>query len=270
MTTTYWFRNGEYYCSCRPKQRCDSSMFFRGKEYLGCNSCFPHSSNLIAELRNMIFVGDVPAYEKSHGLLSDSQVRPASLIVSPGSSRCSCGSPAATVKYTDGDGIYAGCFNCLTQEQREDLRLYTDTPNKPSFDMIGTVYHCACGCNTTNKNNLFFDGDTYLGCHQCIDPSDLILASKARQASRQYDAKWPAPGTTADVDSEPETVNHPKHYNSHPSGVEAIVICEHMTFNVGNAVKYLFRAGLKGAAVEDLKKAAWYINREIERLSTKP
>lgn len=60
-------------------------------------------------------------------------------------------------------------------------------------------------------------------------------------------------------------VDHPKHYNSHPSGVEAIDIVEHFNFNVGNAIKYLWRCGLKGDEIEDLKKAAWYVNREIER-----
>ncbi len=63
-----------------------------------------------------------------------------------------------------------------------------------------------------------------------------------------------------------ETVNHPKHYNESPSGVECITVVEHMTFNIGNAVKYLWRAGLKSDLIEDLKKAAWYIEREIERL----
>lgn len=62
-----------------------------------------------------------------------------------------------------------------------------------------------------------------------------------------------------------ESVNHPKHYNSHPSGVEAIVICEHMNFCVGNAIKYLFRADHKGNALEDLEKARWYVEREIAR-----
>ena len=68
---------------------------------------------------------------------------------------------------------------------------------------------------------------------------------------------------------ESETVNHPAHYNAHPSGVECITVTEHMTFNVGNAVKYLWRAGHKGSTVEDLKKAAWYVQREIERLEKK-
>ena len=64
-----------------------------------------------------------------------------------------------------------------------------------------------------------------------------------------------------------DSVEHPKHYTSHPSGVECIQITEHMNFNLGNAVKYIWRAGEKGATIEDLKKAAWYVNREIGRLS---
>lgn len=63
-----------------------------------------------------------------------------------------------------------------------------------------------------------------------------------------------------------DNVNHPKHYNSHPSGVECIEITEHFNFNIGNAVKYCWRAGLKGEQVEDLRKARWYIDREISRI----
>lgn len=64
-----------------------------------------------------------------------------------------------------------------------------------------------------------------------------------------------------------DPVNHPGHYTDHPSGVECITIVEHMGFNVGNAIKYLWRSELKGDRMEDLRKAAWYVNREIERLS---
>ncbi len=64
-----------------------------------------------------------------------------------------------------------------------------------------------------------------------------------------------------------DNVNHPRHYTEHPSGVECIQITEHMGFNLGNAVKYIWRADLKGNQVEDLKKAVWYINREIQRIS---
>lgn len=61
----------------------------------------------------------------------------------------------------------------------------------------------------------------------------------------------------------PDSVNHPPHYTAHPSGVECIQIAEHYGFCIGNALKYLWRAGLKGDAVEDLKKARWYLDREI-------
>lgn len=56
---------------------------------------------------------------------------------------------------------------------------------------------------------------------------------------------------------------NPAHYRSHPSGVECIQITEHMGFNLGNAIKYIWRADLKGSAIEDLNKAQWYIEREI-------
>lgn len=65
-----------------------------------------------------------------------------------------------------------------------------------------------------------------------------------------------------------DLVNHPPHYTSHPSGVECIDVVEHMTFNRGNAIKYLWRAGAKDPAAEitDLEKARWYVDREIARL----
>ncbi|ASR85834.1 hypothetical protein SEA_PAOLA_46 [Mycobacterium phage Paola] len=62
-----------------------------------------------------------------------------------------------------------------------------------------------------------------------------------------------------------DVVNHPSHYTSHPSGVECITITEHMGFNLGNAVKYIWRCDLKRDAIEDLKKAAFYVDREIAK-----
>lgn len=64
-----------------------------------------------------------------------------------------------------------------------------------------------------------------------------------------------------------EQVDHPKHYNDHPSGVECIDVVEHMTFNLGNAMKYIWRAGKKGDLVTDLEKAKWYLEREIRKAS---
>lgn len=63
------------------------------------------------------------------------------------------------------------------------------------------------------------------------------------------------------------TVNHPPHYNQHPTGIECITIVEWFNFNLGNAIKYIWRAGLKSPnTINDLEKAVWYIQREIERL----
>jgi hypothetical protein len=71
-----------------------------------------------------------------------------------------------------------------------------------------------------------------------------------------------------------DNVNHPKHYTSHPSGVECIDIVKYMDFPTGNAIKYLWRAGLKQdsemtdtqKAIEDLEKAKFYIDAKIALL----
>lgn len=63
----------------------------------------------------------------------------------------------------------------------------------------------------------------------------------------------------------PDLVNHPPHYGEHPTGIECIVIVEEFNFNLGNAIKYIWREALKGDSIEDLQKAEWYIHREIER-----
>ena len=64
-----------------------------------------------------------------------------------------------------------------------------------------------------------------------------------------------------------DMVNHPPHYTSHPSGVECIDITRHMGFNLGNALKYIWRADLKhdDNGVEDLKKAIFYLNDELNK-----
>ena len=67
------------------------------------------------------------------------------------------------------------------------------------------------------------------------------------------------------IDYAVDNIN-PDHYKKHPSGVECIAIIEHFNFNLGNAIKYIWRAGLKEDVLEDLKKAQWYINREIGKL----
>lgn len=67
-----------------------------------------------------------------------------------------------------------------------------------------------------------------------------------------------------------ETINNPKHYTNHPSGIECITVTEHMGFCLGNVIKYIWRADLKSDAIEDLKKARWYLDREITLRENQP
>ena len=74
-----------------------------------------------------------------------------------------------------------------------------------------------------------------------------------------------------------EQVNHPKHYNDHPSGIECIEVVRHYGFNVGNVIKYLWRSGLKQqgdestdeATLRDLRKALWYLQDEIKQVEAR-
>lgn len=65
-----------------------------------------------------------------------------------------------------------------------------------------------------------------------------------------------------------DNVNHPEHYNSHPSGIECIEVVRHLNFNLGNAIKYVWRHGFKKSSsnTEDLQKAVWYLQDEIKRI----
>jgi hypothetical protein len=67
-----------------------------------------------------------------------------------------------------------------------------------------------------------------------------------------------------------DEINHPAHYGG-DSTYEAIKVIEawDLGFNLGNAVKYVARAGKKGSRLQDLQKAAWYLNREIENTVSK-
>lgn len=69
-------------------------------------------------------------------------------------------------------------------------------------------------------------------------------------------------------DQKYEEINHPNHYNSHPSGIECIDVIEHMSFPIGNVIKHLWRAGLKPGMDhhKDLLKAHWYLTRELQRI----
>jgi hypothetical protein len=71
-----------------------------------------------------------------------------------------------------------------------------------------------------------------------------------------------------EMNKKPDAVNHPEHYGRSDSTYEAIKVIDawKLDFCLGNVVKYISRAGKKGSKLEDLKKAQWYLNHEIERL----
>lgn len=79
------------------------------------------------------------------------------------------------------------------------------------------------------------------------------------------------------VNNKPDNVEHPFHYTSHPSGVECITVARHFCFDIGNAIKYLWRAGLKKEQgmsnlekeIEDCNKAIWYIKDHVKMLNKK-
>ena len=90
--------------------------------------------------------------------------------------------------------------------------------------------------------------------------SDLQVSPRFRELQEALDA---FPGSPKDP-----AVHHPPHYCQHPSGTECIEIAEHFPYNLGNAIKYIWRAGLKDPSdpLTDLKKGLWYIQREVMRL----
>lgn len=73
-----------------------------------------------------------------------------------------------------------------------------------------------------------------------------------------------------------DPVNHPTHYNNSLATcecgrrIECIDVTRHYNFNIGNAIKYLWRCDLKDNDIEDLRKAIWYINDEIEKRTKSP
>lgn len=67
-----------------------------------------------------------------------------------------------------------------------------------------------------------------------------------------------------------DPVNKPKHYNLHPSGLECIQLTQLCPFSLGNAIKYVWRAGEKGNAIEDVRKALWYLDNYQRSLQADP
>jgi len=112
--------------------------------------------------------------------------------------------------------------------------------------------HIRCALSTHGEERLHQNGDETWTERVAVYPTSAGLELSADPGGPPHDP-----------------VNRPKHYTSHPSGVECITITQHMNFCRGNAIKYIWRAGEKADEVEDLRKARFYIDKEIERLEAK-
>ena len=135
------------------------------------------------------------------------------------------------------------CFKCLKDIDEKDT-----TAHHGNIGVVQVDYCDSCWRGTTEKiKNLGF------GIHLKFDGSGYSpIDSRISTTGKEID---------------PNGINHPSHYNKHPSGVECIDIIRHHSHNVGAAIKYLWRAGLKEneSNLKDLKKALWYLQDEIAR-----
>lgn len=93
----------------------------------------------------------------------------------------------------------------------------------------------------------------------------VVWTLDGRFSRESEDSRDLMPEEVVGGDPSHDPVANPRHYTSHPSGIECIQVTEHMGFCLGNAVKYIWRADLKADAIEDLRKAKWYIERELEK-----
>lgn len=132
--------------------------------------------------------------------------------------------------------------------------LWQDTPDEFVVDSRSVEdWHK----NFDYKENIFDCGD--------LKNDDPKLYKEIKEQKQMFESL-----SLKKKEANQDAVNHPKHYISDPSGIECIQITRHRNFNIGNAIKYLWRAGLKdgNSDIQDLQKAVWYIQDEIERLQT--
>lgn len=137
--------------------------------------------------------------------------------------------------------------------------------DRPYFDQVGQVVTVYDNAGLPHAFRVRF-GD---GVVKQFGESSLILADPERPTIAERNLKAIRDEMSTDLRGTKlptaDPVNNPSHYTSHPSGIECIEITRHMGFNLGNAFKYLWRADLKGNAIQDLEKAVFYIKDEIAK-----
>jgi len=162
--------------------------------------------------------------------------------------------------YIDGKFVCPEClslkklFSPVVPKPLEEFKLepLTIQPAKPKYTCAVCRGDAADGIQSPFGNNANFCSK------ECLNKYMSIFTDKADKLE---------PLTIQSYKSaKHDPVDHPKHYTTHPSGVECIQITRHMNFNRGNAIKYIWRCGDKGNPIEDLKKAIWYLQDEIKRI----
>lgn len=137
----------------------------------------------------------------------------------------------------------------------------------------GNIYLCKKDV-IKNGQTLFHKGVKY----RCISDNVLIGTSGISYYTTSLNPDFyftyigPIPKDEAFIKSSEnapiDNINHPSHYSwlKDKCGIEVIDIIRHLDFDLGNAIKYILRAGRKGDTIEDLKKAIWYLNDKIKIL----
>lgn len=121
-------------------------------------------------------------------------------------------------------------------------------------------------CRTCKKEiNRVLENGVFI--YQCVN---ILCVNTVRDKHSYPDA---VPWWAEEIAIKEDNINHPSHYTSHPAKcecgkqIECIDVTRHMSFNLGNAIKYLWRFEHKNG-IEDLKKARWYLDDEIKKRET--
>lgn len=131
---------------------------------------------------------------------------------------------------------------------------------------VGKYYRAVNGAKVyviRNDEHLVFPFDGDNGCSYTSRGTEYEMSESSNDLIEEWKDDEETPLVRA-LEGLADMVNQPPHYTSHPSGIECIEVTRHMSFNLGNAMKYIWRADLKNG-IEDLEKAAWYIKDEIAK-----
>lgn len=139
---------------------------------------------------------------------------------------------------------YQNTFNLIKDIEARDKLLF----NMRHADKFDSKLNLNIEKAVMATNEKYLAGDKYEVKEQSYPAADADLADKLKFETTEADP------------------TNPRHYKSHPSGIECIQVIRHMNFNRGNAIKYIWRAGLKSDEIHDLAKAIWYLRDEIGRL----